>query len=191
MVQRAPNARERFETAAMSLFQERGYARTTVPEIAARAELTERTFYRYFADKPEVLFWRANALLDTIVSAIANAPAHAWPLEAVTGALETAGAVFDENRSSVKVRHALVAAHPDFQERDMMKSRALASAIEAILQGRGVRAPAARVVSEAGVAIWRVAVEWWNSDEAERDFPHHVRSALDELQMVVVGHGIE
>ena len=68
MVQKAANARERFERAAMALFQERGYAGTTVPEIAARAELTERTFYRYFADKPEVLFWRAGALQDSIVS---------------------------------------------------------------------------------------------------------------------------
>ena len=191
MVQKASNARERFERAAMALFQERGYAGTTVPEIAARAELTERTFYRYFADKPEVLFWRAGALQDSIVSAIASAPAHSRPLAAVTSALEAAGAFFDQNRSSVKVRQTLVAAHPDFQERDMMKSRALASAIEAALRPRGIPAPAARVLSEAGVAIWRVAAEWWNSDEAERDFAHHLRRAEDQLQMVVSGDKVE
>lgn len=189
MVQKAPNARERFETAAMSLFRERGYAGTTVPEIAARAELTERTFYRYFADKPEVLFWRANALRDDVVSAIADAPANLRPLEAVTGALETAGAFFDRNRSTVKLRHTLVAAHSDFQERDLMKSRALASAIEVVLQRRGVRASAARLVSEAGVAIWRVAVEWWYSDEQERNFIHHIRSAADELRKVTIAEG--
>ena len=185
MVQKAANARERFERAAMALFQERGYARTTVPEIAARAELTERTFYRYFADKPEVLFWRAGALQDSIVSAIASAPAHTRPLVAVTGALETAGMFFDQNRSSVKVRQSLVAAHADFQERDMMKSRALASAIEAALRARGIPAPAARVASEAGVAIWRIAAEWWNSDEAERNFAHHLRRADEQFQVVV------
>ena len=191
MVQKAANARERFERAAMALFQERGYARTTVPEIAARAELTERTFYRYFADKPEVLFWRAGALQDSIVRAIAAAPTDARPLDAVTGALAAAGAFFDENRPRVKVRQALVAAHPDFQERDMMKSRALASAIDAALQARGVPSPAARIVSEAGVAIWRVAAEWWNSDGAERNFAHHIYSAADQLQRVARGDGSE
>ena len=63
MVQKAPNARQRFETAALALFQDRGVARTTVPDIAARAQLTERTFYRYFSDKREVLFWRAGVRL--------------------------------------------------------------------------------------------------------------------------------
>ena len=189
MVQKAANARERFEQAAMALFQERGFARTTVPEIAARAELTERTFYRYFADKPEVLFWRAAALQDSIVNAIAAAPMDAQPLDAVTSALAAAGAFFDENRSRVMVRQALVAAHPDFQERDMMKSRALAFAVDAALQARGVRPPVARIVSEAGTAIWRVAAEWWNSDEAEQDFAHHIHSAAHQLQRVTRGDG--
>ncbi len=51
-----PDARGRLEKAAMELFQSRGYLRTTVEDIAARAGLTERTFFRYFADKREVLF---------------------------------------------------------------------------------------------------------------------------------------
>ncbi len=45
-----PDARGRLENAAMELFAQRGYVRTTVGEIAERAGLTERTFFRYFAD---------------------------------------------------------------------------------------------------------------------------------------------
>ena len=70
-----------------------------------------------------------------------------------------------------------------------MKLRALASAIEAALQERGVRAPAARVVSEAAIAIWRVALERWSGDAAEHDFAHHVQNSLAELQMVVNADG--
>jgi hypothetical protein len=51
-----PNARGRLEQAALALYGERGFENTTVAEIAARAGLTERTFFRHFADKREVLF---------------------------------------------------------------------------------------------------------------------------------------
>ena len=60
MVRWEPNARGRLEQAALSLFGERGFEQTTVAEIAARAGLTERTFFRHFADKREVLFWGAG-----------------------------------------------------------------------------------------------------------------------------------
>ena len=52
-----PNARERLHRAALELFEERGYDGTTVGDIAARADLTERTFFRYFTDKREVLLF--------------------------------------------------------------------------------------------------------------------------------------
>ena len=51
-----PNARGRLEKAALELFRERGFDQTTTAEIAERAGLTERTFFRHFADKREVLF---------------------------------------------------------------------------------------------------------------------------------------
>jgi len=50
-----PNATDRLCVAALKLFEERGFEQTTVAEIAARAGLTERTFFRHFTDKREVL----------------------------------------------------------------------------------------------------------------------------------------
>src|SRR5437588_12225793 len=87
-----PNARGRLEQAALALYGERGFEQTTVAEIAQRAGLTERTFFRYFADKREVLFWGAGTLQDLLVGAVAAAPAAVAPLGAVAMALETAGA---------------------------------------------------------------------------------------------------
>ena len=89
-----PNAPDRLREAALELFEERGFEQTTVAEIAARAGLTERTFFRHFTDKREVLFRGSEGLRDTLVAAIDGAPAGASPLATVTAALDAAGAVF-------------------------------------------------------------------------------------------------
>ena len=181
MVQKAAQARERFETAALALFGERGYARTTVPEIAARAGLTERTFFRYFADKPEVLFWRAGELKTTIVDAIARAPAAATPLDALLDGLEALGGVFDTTRAEVSARHALVAAHPEFQARDMLKKLELTATIGDALCARGATASEARIASEIGMAIWRVAFGRWLEDQERSSFIGHVLRVCKEV----------
>src|SRR3982075_1110368 len=93
-----PDSRGRLEQAALALFGERGFENTTVAEIAARAGLTERTFFRYFADKREVLFWGAGALQELLVSSVASAPGSAPPIDAVAAALEAAAALLQERR---------------------------------------------------------------------------------------------
>ena len=87
-----PDARGRLEQAALELYGERGFEQTTVAEIAERAGLTERTFFRHFADKREVLFAGADALQDLLVSTVADAPGPAAPIDAAAAGLEAAGA---------------------------------------------------------------------------------------------------
>src|ERR1700694_1568248 len=88
-----PNARGRLEQAALQLYIERGFEQTTVAEIAKQAGLTERTFFRHFVDKREVLFWGAGSLQELVVSNVGGAPASAAPIDAVAAALEAAGAL--------------------------------------------------------------------------------------------------
>ncbi|SEQ64828.1 transcriptional regulator, TetR family [Faunimonas pinastri] len=183
MVQRIENARERFGKAAIELFRTRGYASTTVPQIAAAAGLTERTFFRYFIDKPEVLFWRANEFEAEMVRAI-NQAADAQPLDIVIRALEAVGCFFDDNRADVLARQAVVAAHVDFQERELMKMRSLGMAICAALTDRSIEGKAARMAAETGIVIWRVAIERWSEDPAS-GFVHHVRACTEDLATVV------
>jgi AcrR family transcriptional regulator len=98
-----------------SLYGERGFENTTVAEIAARAGLTERTFFRHFADKREVLFSGAGTLQDLLVNAVASAPDSAAPIDAVAAALEAAGALLQERREFARQRQTitrLAAAHP-------------------------------------------------------------------------------
>jgi AcrR family transcriptional regulator len=81
----------------MTLYAEQGFEQTTVAEIAARAGLTERTFFRHFVDKREVLFYGMERLRDLLARAVADAPASATAMDAVGEAFEAAGAMFQEN----------------------------------------------------------------------------------------------
>ena len=106
----APNSRERLKEAAIALFQERGYDCTTVEEIAARAQLTERTFFRYFADKREVLFSGSKALRELITGAMLAAPTSMPPLDVVAAGLAASSPMFETLRPFAKKRQALIKA---------------------------------------------------------------------------------
>src|SRR4051812_50103709 len=84
-----PGASGRLRQAAMELFIERGYEQTTVAEIAGRAGVTARTFFRYFADKREVLFAGSLELQQQLVAAVDNANPAASPMQAVAAAPDT------------------------------------------------------------------------------------------------------
>src|SRR6266581_9385232 len=113
-----PNPRGRLEQAALELYIERGFEQTTVAEIAKRAGLTERTFFRHFADKREVLFAGTGTLQELLVSAVAGAPDSAAPMDAVAAALQAAGAVLQERRGYSRLRQAVIAANAGLQERE-------------------------------------------------------------------------
>ena len=182
-----PNARERLEKAALELYRERGFDETAVAEIAGRAGLTERTFFRYFADKREVLFGGSSALQELLTGKIADAPDAMGPMDSVAAALEATSSLFEERRPFAKARQAVIAAHPALQERELIKLASLASAMAAALRDRQVAAPAATLAAETGIAIFKLAFERWVNDSKKRDLAHHVREALEQLKAVTAG----
>ncbi|GCF10129.1 TetR family transcriptional regulator [Dictyobacter arantiisoli] len=182
-----PNARGRLEQAALDLYQERGFEQTMVTEIAERAGLTERTFFRYFADKREVLFGGQDMLRTLFVSAIEAAPASTTPLDAVIAALEAATPVFQERYERVRQRQAVIAANPELQEREMLKRAALTSAIADALRRRGVSDLAAILAAEVGSITFKIAFDRWVSEPDEQDLSRLIRASLDQLKGIVAG----
>jgi len=180
-----PNARGRLAQAAMALYAEQGFEQTTVAEIAARAGLTERTFFRHFADKREVLFYGLDMARDLLVRAVADAPASATPMDAVGGALQVLGAVLQENPERVRLRDAIVSAHAELRERELIKLAAFASAVAAALRDRGVPEPAASLAAETGIGVFKVAFARWISDPGQPDLPGIVRDSMAELAGVL------
>jgi AcrR family transcriptional regulator len=182
-----PDAAGRLAEAAMELYRERGFDQTTVADIAARAGLTERTFFRYFADKREVLFSGSHHLQDFLVDKVTHAPASLGPLDAVAHALAASGEIFDPRRDFARQRHALIVTHPELRERELIKFMTLAAAVGEALRSRGVPAPAAGLAADAGMTIFKRAFESWLEDPKKKDVAHHVHAAHAELRSVVAG----
>jgi AcrR family transcriptional regulator len=182
-----PNARGRLERAAMELYIERGFEQTTVTEIARRAGLTQRTFFRHFADKREVLFQGSGLLEELIVRTLGDALDSAAPIDAVAEALQAAGAAIQEGGDRPRQRQVVIAANPELQERELIKLASLASAIAGALRQHGVPDPAASLTAEAGIAIFKIAFERWISLSDQQDLPRFIREALDELKAVTAG----
>jgi AcrR family transcriptional regulator len=179
-----PGARDRLAQAALELYRERGFEQTTAADIAARAGLTERTFFRHFADKREVLFGGSGRLQELVVGALAAAPEGTPPLDGVVGAFQTAAPFFEERREGAAQRAAVVAASAELRERELIKLASLGAALAGTLRERGVAEPAASLTAEAGVAVFRIGFERWVGDPDGRPMPEHLRESLDQLRAV-------
>ena len=182
-----PNAPGRLEQAALELYRERGFDQTTVTEIAERAGLTERTFFRYFADKREMLFSGQDRLREIYVRTIEAAPETAQPLEAVAAALEAAAPVFHGRHELARQRQMVIDATPGLQERELLKRASLASAIAVALRGRGVPGPAASLAADVGVIAFKTAFARWISAPDEDDLVRLIRESLDQLKVMIGG----
>ncbi len=169
----------------MALFVERGYDKTTVGDIAARAGLTERTFFNHFADKREVLFSGSDQFVKQIVDAVRATPKSASPLDAVLAGYESTSDMFAERRPFARKRSEMIAAHPDLLERELIKMMTLAGAITNVLEERGTPASSATLASETGAAIFRVAFEAWIHDPKEHSLTFQMRAARRQLERVV------
>src|SRR5436305_2750857 len=178
MVRWEPDARGRLEQAALALYAERGFERTTVADIAERAALTERTFFRHFADKREVLFSGSGRLEELLVGAVADAPESFAAIEAVAAGLDAVGTMFRDRREFSRQRQAIIAASAELRERELIKLASLSAALAEALRRRGVAEPEATLTAEVGIAVFRIAFERWVSEPGNEDLAELMRDSL-------------
>lgn len=159
------DARVRLQQAAVELFREHGYDRTTAAEIAGRAGVTERTFFRYFKDKREVLFDGQAVLVDALTASIADAPAELGPLDALFRAFRSVTTLLEDNRLFSKPRQEVISATPALHERELAKLEALSNALALALRERGVSRLPAELAARAGMASFARATLAWLEDD--------------------------
>lgn len=180
-----PDSRGRLQEAALALYSERGFDRTTAAQIADRAGLTERTFFRHFDDKREVLFGGSADLQEKIVAGVAGAPAADGPMDAVSHGLDAAATVLGEFRRDLsRQRQAVIAANPELRERELAKLADYAAAVAAALRQRGATELQATLAAEAGMTVLRVAMQRWASGADGRDLAAIMHDSVAELRAV-------
>lgn len=175
-------------TAAIELFDEQGYEATTVAEIAERAGLTKRTFFRYFSDKREVLFSGSQELQRLWLEGLAAAPAEASPLAVVTAGLGPVAEMFTERHPFARIRAQIIEANPELQERELIKLQSLAAAVKDALVQRGVSANAAILAAQAGVTVFHVAFARWVAQNDPTAFRRLIDESLEELRSVTAAY---
>lgn len=165
-----PDPRGRLERAALDLFVERGFTATTVPQVAERAGLTTRTFFRHFADKREVLF-DGDVIPQMARRLLATAPADLDPLVLLRNGLRQVGVErFDDHREAVRRRRDVILSEPSLQERDALKRDDLVRAIRPGLEVRGVAPLTATLLAHTTVVVLHVALEEWLASPEEPVF---------------------
>ncbi|MES2170610.1 MAG: helix-turn-helix domain-containing protein [Actinomycetota bacterium] len=176
-------ARIRLREAALELYLEQGYDSTTTAQIAERAGVTERTYFRHFADKREVLFGGEAELRDAMVTAIEQAPVGIGPLALVIAAYTAAVPLFVTGRPIAIRRTGIIAASPALNERAHAKSASLADAVVAALVERGVPDPTARLAAQVGAAAFTRASSAWYPDPSQ-DLAALITSAANEVRLL-------
>ena len=168
--------------AALELFAERGFDATTAGDIAERAGVTERTFFRHFADKREVLFDGAATMERTTYDAILAAPDGASALDAALAGMDAAGGLLEEIRDHAVRRSRIVAANPRLQERELLKLAALTESTARALRERGVTEPAATLAAHSAVTVFHVAFARWIAADDGTTFATCVAEAAGALR---------
>jgi AcrR family transcriptional regulator len=184
-----PDSRGRLQEAALYLYAERGFDQTTAAQIAERAGLTERTFFRHFADKREVLFGGSSILQERIVTGVTTAPKESGPLDAVAAGLDAAAPLLGESRRDLaRQRLIVITSTPELRERELAKLADYAHVVTNALHDRGVAEPQASLAAQSGMTVLRVAIERWVYDDTDRELTDVMRETMAELRSVALGN---
>ncbi len=164
-------SKQKLQAAARQLFMEKGYENTTVQEIANLAGLTERTFFRQFKDKSDVLFDSENHLGKQVAAYIkANDESEKNPLKLAVDAFAALD-VFNDNREQAVMRSQIIASNPDLRERELLKAETLKASILAAFMEDEMENDSDKalyeLVASVSVVLFHLAFQRFIADETQ------------------------
>ncbi len=174
--------REGLAEAALTLFEARGFEATTIDDVAAAAEVSRRTFFRYFPTKEDAAFPHSEARLERFEALLAQA-AGARPWDRAREAFLALASDFTADRAALLRQSRVVAASPTLTAHELKLDRAWEARLATALS-QDCEAPAfeARVAAGAIIGAVRVALRTWFDADATTDLAALGRDALGLLE---------
>lgn len=173
------------EEVALRLFVKHGFDATTVEDIAAAAEVSRRTFFRYYGSKEDVLLADHPRRLGELREALAARPPSESPLTALRHALLSLSGTYEEDRPRLLLRAKVMRGTPSLQGRSLVLQRdweqALSEMVAERLDVDPRRDLRPAVVAATTLAAIRAAWQTWLEDGGEAHLPSLVEEALDLL----------
>ena len=173
------------EEVALRLFDERGYDAVTVDDIAAAADVSRRTFFRYFPGKEDVLFADHQQRAEELRRALAARPGDEPPMTALRRAIMSMATDYEIDRERLLRRARIMAATPSLQARSFAQQRTGEQFVtELMAEWLGVdpaRDLRPAIVAASTLAAVRVAFGAWLAGGGKADLPALCAEALDLL----------
>jgi AcrR family transcriptional regulator len=171
--------------AALELFEEQGFENTSAVQIAKRARVTTRTFFRYFPDKQAILFVDAERLSVALVQGILDAADVAAPLRTVVQALAGFDWLSVGSRESQRQRDTMIASNSDLLERELIKQQQMATEFSNALRQRGVDPATAELAARVGIEVFRTAYRQWLAADDDADLAAMTEAVMSALATIV------
>ncbi|WP_341927788.1 TetR family transcriptional regulator [Nocardioides psychrotolerans] len=177
--------RRSLEDAALRLFARDGFDATTVEAIAAAAEVSPRTFFRYFATKDEVLNPERRARQARLRDAVVAAPLHDLDdLDVALAALAAVAADLGTDRERLLLQRQAVVTSPALRGRTYDVLQSWQQTLAAALAARRGAPPddlAALTAAAAAIGVWQAVVARWLDDRDGTDLGDLLAEAVAGL----------
>jgi AcrR family transcriptional regulator len=181
MARWAPDSQGRLKSAALELFASRGYSEVTVEEVSQAAGVTERTFYRHFPTKQDVLFGDDAQIVEDLLAAMRVQPKSAPPVELLRAALHRFAGSLEADRGLHRSRAAVIQSVAELQERELLKQRRVALALVDELRRRRMSREQATALAGVGMVVFQVAYASWVSDRSSTTLATRIERVLAGL----------
>jgi AcrR family transcriptional regulator len=174
----APDADLRLRDAALELFAQNGFDQVTAEHIAEAAGVTERTFFRHFPTKADVIFANGEHIVGSLVAAVRTQPPSTTPSQLLLAALTELANNFEPDRRALRVRAEIIRSVPALRERELLKQHHIAMAIVGEFVGRGIPNKRAVVLAGVGMVVFQSAYETWVTDRSRSSLATRIEKTL-------------
>jgi AcrR family transcriptional regulator len=180
-----PGTEQRLIQAALDLYSQHGYDNVTITQIAERAGITRRSYFRYFPDKREVLFARSEQLPLAMADAVTTLDESLDPLTTALRAISEVGTALTARIVGVIERRAVISASVELQERNRTKLAAVADAVGDALRRRGADPDQSVLIGQLATIVFETAYNRWADEGGRVPFVSCVDAAAETLRAAV------